>query len=1076
MNVKLAKMIGLVAAVCALPSVLSATETVAVDLDAVLAPLSTNRMSGIARETGDGGNFWRFPSATFPLEIREPGPHAVWVKFWTPSNACANLQVRIMTPDQECLRFGRFDFVHHLPYWKPAEFAKHPERPAQTHIERMDINFEFTGTYSVVVAELPSTYRQPGDNCRHLACIYASNDPAFDPRKGGAPASAASGATSAPVLRGFEPARVHPLTADLNSGIADWRKRYRANMIQNYPIFWDPAALINYGCTFEQGIRPFAAQFKLPGSGGVELGPNTRELEREYPMPKRGDTNTVPVGRFANADGRYSNDFSYNFEPAIRAAYAANVAKMKALLTNTVDNAWVDSFYLAGEQGGRYDYGETSVAAYRKFLARKYRDLAALNAAWHTSYPSFDAITPARRADCVGDFALTNMLERARATANFIDFRDFCSKSYAEFLARGRVKALNDADPQHRPVAAQFANLDLSAVRWADWRPLDFEDIMRIALKDATQFCYDVYATDDFVGLEYDLFSALGLDRLNLVVREGGIHSTDAGMAARTYWTLLSKGLKGFSLFMLQEGNGHPEFPKFGLTNVDQSPRPKAAAFSDIMRAVEQVEPLVAGGRRRLAVKPVGIYYSKTVNALQPCPYGSIFDSAPDSPFRVYELMRANGYPVTFVTDRQILEGDRLDQVAAVFFVDAKYIPDAVLDKVEAWVDRGGNIFADAQPGVFNGHGFPSDRLMKFLEIAPHHRKAVDRMKIDLNGFGYNSDAFDLINSERTYESTFEYFQQTGSLNPINQRLGGFMFSGFGHNSIDALGGEVVIMAQDGRPAGVMSRHGKGTAFYFAGNLGSIYGGAATQYEWRDGHAGDSPFRFMDAYLASVGARKSAEVSGIRPRLAYRLRVESPIVDDRGNAFLGIASYNDGDLPPCSVSWRWPDGLRAPKSVYFMKNGTRRIEPLAFAQTNGVLTCRLPGFMTHAAVLALAQSEPLVSVESIADAERGEAELAVLRPGRVYDVSVRVYNPSDRKLKKGRVTLRLPHGWFYDHESVEVGTIPARGASDVVTFRVRTPDCCGVTRVRPLSFIFEAAGGVKSMPTAEVVWWKPEEE
>ncbi len=85
-----------------------------------------------------------------------------------------------------------------------------------------------------------------------------------------------------------------------------------------------------------------------------------------------------------------------------------------------------------------------------------------------------------------------------------------------------------------------------------------------------------------------------------------------------------------------------------------------------------------------------------------------------------------------------------------------------------------------------------------------------------------------------------------------------------------------------------------------------------------------------------------------------------------------------------------------------------------------------------------------------------------------------MFNPSATPLKAGQVTVRLPKGWFYDHETVAVPELPAYGASAELAFTIRTPDNCAATRFRPVNFIYENAD-VKSMPTAEVVWWKDAE-
>lgn len=1002
----------------------------------------------------------------FPVEIRGAGDYRVWMKYHTTSNKWMNMAVRIDAPTGEPLFYERIDSTHGLPSANPLKDWK-CERPAGTAWHSFAATFERPGIYSFTVSKTEGSVWQAGGNPPYqIEEVWVSDDAAFDPRKPSRKPDANVKRPSVPA--GFVPAREIPMTVALNTGIADERKRFRAAIHQNYPVFFNPWLLIDIGCVAEQGNygRTDDGGTGLRGAQNLQNGPDWKLFHDKYPMPKAGESFT-PVGRKANADGKYWDDWSVSFEEVNENAYQKDLATVKATVANEALNRRTDAWGVAWEQAGTYDYGETSVKAYRKWLAATYGTIAALNKTWHTDYKSFDEINPAKRADCVGPAKLADAFRRAQATANFIDFRDFCSKEYAKIIAR-RVKAAA-TDPEGRPISTQFANLDLNAVEWSGWRPLNDEDLFRIGVKDADRYGYDVYAVDDWVGAEYDTFSAFGYDRKRMEVREGSTHTPDPDLAVRSYWTLIGKGIKGFSHFMLQEGNNHAEFPKFGLTNFDQTPRPKLAAYSDAIRAVHQIENVLVEAHREHAVKPVAIYYSRTCNALQERSLGSLFDCGPDNVFRVYELIRGNGYPVTFVTDAQIRESARLDDVAALFFVDAKYIPTDVLEKVEGWVERGGAVFADFQPGIYDGHGFPQDRFLKFLGIEPIAAKKVDSLAAEKNPFGYSAMSFDVVEADALHKTQFEFFQQWDSTHPIAKALDKFMFSGFGYQQVKATAGETIVMAQSGRPAAVVREHGKGSSCYFAGYLGSIYGGAATTYEWRDAHSDPSPYRFIDAWLAFAGAKKAA-TSDQPQRVRTKMRFESPLVDGRGNAILSMTSYNDDEVKPSRVSWTLSRGMKPPKRLYALAQGSRRLTPLDFTLKDGAVAFAMHSFRDFAAVLALNDAEPIVSVD-FGTARRTAANLVEVNPGRELTARVKVFNPSPKPLAVGRITLRLPSGWYYDRETVDVPTIPAYGESGEFVFRIHAPAHCAATRIRPLNFIY-GNDAVKSMPTAEAVWWK----
>ena len=984
----------------------------------------------------------------FDAVYRAGEPQTVRVRtvITVRENTRANAALRVVAPSGETIRYERIDFMHALngaEPWRDRSLV----RAAGEVTNEFILVLESAGDYALKLSRAAASWKSWKTPLDPVGVWVEKVGPLAVPE-------------------GFVPARVHPMTVALNTGVADACKRFRSTIHQNYPVFFNSQLLVDAGCDVEQNDygRTDANPTGLKGAHNLQSNPDWGALNKAYPMPKEGET-FAPVGRKANSEGKHWNEWSVSFEPANESAYKKDVEEVQKVVSGPLNDR-VESWNIAWEQAGTYDYGETSVKAYRTWLEKQYGSLAKLNATWHTDYKTFGEIVPARRADCVGPKKLADPFKRAQATANFIDFRAFCSKEYARLIAR-RVKAAA-TDPEKRPIATQFANLDLNAVEWSGWRPLDDEDLFRFGVKDADRYGYDVYAVDDWVGAEYDTLSAFGDDAKRMEVREGSTHTPDPGLAVRSYWTLIGKGVKGFSHFMLQEGNSHAEFPKFGLTNYDQTPRPKLAAYSDAIRAVRQIENVLADARRRHAAKPVAIYYSRTCNALQERSLGSLFDCGPDNVFRVYELIRGNGYPVTFITDTQIREGKRLDGMAALFFVDAKYIPADVLEKVEGWVERGGAVFADAQPGVYDGHGFPQDRFLKFLGVEPIQQKKVDSLAAEKNPFGYSAMSFDVVDADQLHKTQFEFFQQWDSVHPVSKALGKFMFSGFGYQQIKATAGETVVMAQNGRPAAVIRSHGKGTSLYFAGYLGSIYGGATT-YEWRDTHSDPSPYRFVDALLNFVGARKAA-TADLPARVRAKMRFESPLVDSRGNAILSATSYNDAPVGPFAVAWRLAAEMKPPKAVFVLSQGSRELVPVVFDVKDGEVRFTMPRFENFAAALALNEAEPLVSVDFGA-ARRTAAGLVELNPGQVAEVKVRVFNPSAKPLCAGRVTLRLPAGWFYDRETVDVPALSAYGASAELVFRIRTPDRCAATRFRPINFIYENAD-VKSMPTAEVVWWK----
>lgn len=93
--------------------------------------------------------------------------------------------------------------------------------------------------------------------------------------------------------------------------------------------------------------------------------------------------------------------------------------------------------------------------------------------------------------------------------------------------------------------------------------------------------------------------------------------------------------------------------------------------------------------------------------------------------------------------------------------------------------------------------------------------------------------------------------------------------------------------------------------------------------------------------------------------------------------------------------------------------------------------------------------------------------------GGEREVKVKVFNTTFAELAPGKITLRLPAGWFYDRETVAVAKIPAFGESAEYTFKVRAPSVCTARRLKPVNFVYES-GKTVSTPAAQMVWFQTE--
>lgn len=1008
-----------------------------------------------------------------PIDIKHtfvrPGAYRVWIRHWREAGSYGQLAFRVIAPSLETCRFEILNRMPDLATAPDAEGRKvTSDAKAGWHWASADLKIEAAGDYRIVLTgfdrNVPTSVSFTVSPCV-VRDVWVSDDPAFDPQEGEVQESVADGLTEPPA--GFIAARRHPTHARLNTAVLDSQKRILTNIMESYGWYEDLPMLVQLGAvdTYSSGGREKNAVLGMTFQQDVASG-------------RKGEKPPVVEMRDGESWSAYRDR---------KEAYAREIAEasVKASIAKPDDDL-LACWWTAWEQCGTYDYGEESQREFRLFLKEKHGSLEKLNAAWHTDYSSFDEIVPAKWDEFYGPDRLTDDLARRRKMANFVDFRDFRSKVYAREIGVKTAAVVKhdthgpNGGPRH--VSSNLSANNIASVMWMRWRPLCFEDTAQITMKGSDMIGYDNYGTDDLMGSFYEIFDCFGDGKLRPMVREGSTHAPQPELVARSIWGNVAKGMRGMDAFVLHESGNRSrqgELTKFGLCNMydDAAPRPKLAAISDNYRAMHQLDHLLSETKRVRAVKPIAIYYSSICNLLQERPYASIFDPGPDNFFRVYELIHANGYPVTFVTDRQIREGGAwLKSLKAIVFVDATYIPADVQEKVMDWVEQGGHVFADAQSGSCDGYAFPTPGFTKWLGVKPVQQKKVDANAAANLAFGYSAYSFDVIQRDELYKTSCEVKDVPGGEHPISKRLGKAMISAMGYNEIKCVEGTVVLQENNSRPYMTVREHGKGSSVYFAGYAGTMYGAGCTQYEWRDKHSDNSPYRVMDAWLRWIGAEKIA-VHDLPRDMGYSMRFESPLVDARGNAFMGIVSQLPCDAPTFRVKYRMPEGFKSPKVCYVTENATRRITKVDFAYDPKTreLSARIPGFKVWTSLLALNELEPLVSVAFAEDTPRDAYGLADVRPGGELVAKVRVLNPSAQPLADGEVQLRLPDGWFYDRETAKVQEIAPFGESEELVFRIKAPAVNCSRRLKPVNFVFNHPSLPHgSGPAVEAVWFQTE--
>lgn len=979
-----------------------------------------------------------------PLPTRIPGPgdYRIWVRYRRSAKP-GSFFLLVRDEDDEAVAFGKLDWHARLPV----------ERPYETAPPHGDTGWVWESAAAVFERPMGATlsfgaliHGGGGHAPRQIDCVVISSERAFDPERNGIAQLAQSphGTGRERVRnRAPVPAVVVPASADAFLGVADPGARFHLGLINNASMYLDYTRIVRLGFNADHGAARGSAQHGVGTLAPVEAFlRGDKELADTYPAPE---------GRFANAEGETGRGWSLSFGP-LRDAMARQVA---ARVEQWRSRPEVEHWRISGETAGWLDYSTPSQVAFRTWLAKRYGTVADLNRVWGGDHASFDHVIPPKDVQ--------------DNKAGWLDFREFCGQTFAEAVA-AQLPIIRRLDPQQRPCIGQNSNLDLLAAYFTSLRPMDWEQYIDVALADQPCVGWDTYCADDYLGCEVDLLQSLAGDKA-LINEEWNTHATDWRIAARTFWTMVGKGVKGIYCFQFQEGTHHDSYPKWALLRGDLAPKDKLGAFADCAQEVHRLERFLVDARRRDAVKPVALYYSRIDLSLDR-PLASTWGEGVDSPYRVYEILRGLGYTVRWITPKQI-EAGHLDAVAAVVLVNAQHIPSAAAAALADWVRGGGAVIGDTWPGAFDEHGRPQDALAAVFGVrAPRPGptpRVSGKLALQESSQGYGEVTIAALEPDERHKTVGEMWQQWDATHAVAREVGPYMLSGFGLQRVECTAGQVVGMTFGGRPGVVVNEPGAGHAMYVAMLLGSLYSGSATRFEWDTTHSGLDAHRLVGAFLRHAGA-EPASTADLPARLKAKLRVEAPLVDSRGNVVVGITSLNDLPLESFALTLRWPTGVAPPRRAFVALGGGRRLTIVPHLTRGGSVGVRMPPFHTHATLLLLQRSEPLLGLKA-AGATRGTAALLHVRPGDRLVLTATVHNPCDERRPPGHVTLHVPRGWTSDCHSRKVRPIKPWGSRSV-HFTVTAPGVCAARRLRPILVRYHA-GACSSTPTTELVWWEP---
>ena len=479
-------------------------------------------------------------------------------------------------------------------------------------------------------------------------------------------------------------------------------------------------------------------------------------------------------------------------------------------------------------------YCPNTLEEFRKWLKAKYASLDRLNAAWRTSFGTWEEVEPPRNFGPV---------------PSMLDWRYFMDDVYLVDVLRWKAEALRRSDPGRRPVMAHMSSPTIG--RAAEWRYAEVLDVFgsstypswgelpepaqsssqRVQESPAVyhQLVHEVL-------LKFDYTRSASRDG-NFWVAElqggragGGVDPErvpDAGDIRR--WTLggLAAGARGICFWnhrtepMWTEGHG------FGLLQMRGESTPRAEEAGKIGKALQSHVDLFTKGVCPPA--SVGIIVEERLWHFLNANGGGVRERQEASIRGIYQALWEEGIPVDFL-DAARIPADAA-QYKAVIFPYPILLAASTIEALQRYVRAGGSLIAEACAGRFDNDamGVPGEMPDALVELFGCTHKELMVLRDNFPGVLLGVDD---LSGQSILPSSYLQF-------------------------VEPKGARVVLRYNDD-PVGTVNDYGQGKAWL----IGTLIGRAVVD-------DGDSPNR---RYLADMLKRAGVRAGKVG-RLQRRVRV-----------------------------------------------------------------------------------------------------------------------------------------------------------------------------------------------------------
>ena len=364
---------------------------------------------------------------------------------------------------------------------------------------------------------------------------------------------------------------------------------------------------------------------------------------------------------------------------------------------------WAEFPFLSHAEFG---FNPATQARFRAWLKKKYRTLAALNAAWYRTYTSWDQVEAPRFPTIL-------------SYTDYIDWRMFIDDKLAGDLAL-RVGSIRSADSTH-PIASHSDAPSLFTSPTDGYgEPDDFKMSANTDFYGTSMYPMHSQSTHPWSNAMLDTaldFSRSAGHRRGFWIGElqAGQGATGTRIAApvtaadETYWIweAVAHGAREFAVYSWYPMSSGFESNGYGLINLDGSITDRARAAGKAAATISRHAASLLSAAP--APARIGILYNRLaymVGGSQPSL--SLLGRAPiDSAIGLHRAFAEQQIPVDFVSTADVVAG-RLDQYKILFVPFPVMLSRDVADGIQRYVQGGGVTVAEARPAWNDERGFAS--------------------------------------------------------------------------------------------------------------------------------------------------------------------------------------------------------------------------------------------------------------------------------------------------------------------------------------------------------------------------------